>query len=284
MLFGTVENHREREKGVLVYPVYSRRAGGLSVGINLYPGKKSCTFACPYCEVFPFATNAEFSVEQMEQDLRSVIANALEQNIPVKDICFSGNGEPSLSPHFPEALKMAVRIRSELVPAAELVLISNGTGLFQPEIFSLLKDSACGSLALNIWLKLDAGTPSWYKKINRTAIPHKKLIAVIKEFAACTPFTIQTMLCAIDGEEPPSDEAQEWENLVTKLVVIASEKGQGIRKIQMYGKARPSPEDPKAQSLSISYLEERAALLHKALNSSPLTSHFSLLPMIEVYP
>ena len=40
IVLSPVENHREREKGVLVYPVYSRRAGGLSVGINLFPGKK----------------------------------------------------------------------------------------------------------------------------------------------------------------------------------------------------------------------------------------------------
>ncbi|MCL2042697.1 MAG: radical SAM protein [Treponema sp.] len=279
-----VDNHREREKGVLVYPVYSRRAGGLSVGVNLYPGKKSCTFDCPYCEVFPFATNAEFSVEQMEQDLRLVIADALKQNIPVKDICFSGNGEPSLSPHFPEALKLAGRIRNELAPTAELVLITNGTGLLQPDIFSLLRDAASGSTALNIWLKLDAGTPAWYQKMNSSAITHEKLVAAIQEFAACAPFTIQTMLCAVDGKQPPPEEVQAWEKLVTELVVIASEKGQGIRKIQMYGKARPSPEDPKAQSLPVSYLEERADSLRRALNTlTPDPLALISVPQAEVY-
>jgi len=75
-----VTSHREREKGVLVYPVISRRSGGLSVGINLYPDKKFCLFDCPYCEVFPFAANASFSLEQMEQDLRDCLSAALEQN------------------------------------------------------------------------------------------------------------------------------------------------------------------------------------------------------------
>jgi histidinol dehydrogenase len=269
-----IQNHRQREKGVLVYPVYSRRSGGLSVGINLFPDQKSCPFDCPYCEVFPFSTKAVLSLEQMEDDMRSVIADAGERNIPVMDICFSGNGEPSLSPDFPQALELAGRIRSELVSSAKLVLITNGVGLLDQKIFSLLVEAATGSLALDIWLKLDAGTPHWYKLINRAAIPHDKLIAKIKEFGALAPFTIQTMLCAVDGKAPPPEEAKAWEVLVAELAVIATDK---IRKIQIYGKARPSPEDPKAQVLPVASLEERAVSLKQALG---VTTQIT----IEVFP
>jgi histidinol dehydrogenase len=250
------------------------------VGLNLFPDQKSCPFDCPYCEVFPFTSNAVFSLEQMDDDLRSAITAALEQNVPVKDICFSGNGEPSLSSDFSEALELATSIRSELVPSAKLVLITNGAGLLDQKIFSLLVDSAtpsqegADSLALDIWLKLDAGTPGWYQLINRSRIPHDKLIAKIKEFAALAPFTVQTMLCAVDGKVPPPDEAQAWENVVHKLAAIAAGK---IRKVQIYGKARPSPEDPKAQALPVAYLEERAASLRKALGG------IMQIP-IEVFP
>jgi histidinol dehydrogenase len=254
--------------------VYSRRSGGLSVGINLFPDQKSCPFDCPYCEVFSFSTNANFSLEQMENDMRAVIADAGERNIPVMDICFSGNGEPSLSPDFPQALELAGRIRGELAPSAKLVLITNGAGLLDQKVFSLLVESAANPLALDIWLKLDAGTPHWYQMINRTEIPHDKLIAKIKEFATLAPFTIQTMLCAVDGKTPPPDETKVWETLVVEIAAIAAGK---IRKIQIYGKARPSPDDPKAQELPIVYLEERAASLKKALGGS------SQIP-IEIYP
>jgi histidinol dehydrogenase len=273
-----IENHRRREKGVLVYPVYSRRSGGLSVGINLFPDKKHCPFDCPYCEVFPFSTNAAFSLEQMEADLRAAIAAALEQNMPVKDICFSGNGEPSLSPDFPAALKQADNIRREMVPSAELVLITNGAGLLQPNIFSLLRDTA----ALNIWLKLDAGTSDWYQKINRTAIPFEQLIAKIKEFAAFAPVTIQTMLCAVDGNSPSDEEAQAWETLTLELAAIAAAAG-GIRKVQIYGKARPAPEDPKAQALPVEYLEKRAASLRRALAAANVRAQIPA-PPVEVFP
>ena len=273
-----INNHRQREKGVLVYPVYSRRSGGLSVGINLFPDKKSCPFDCPYCEVFPFARDAEFSPEQMEADLRGAISSALERDVTVKDICFSGNGEPSLSPAFGEALERAGRVRAEMVPSAELVVITNGAGLLRPQTFSLLAGAATGPLALNIWLKLDAGTSGWYQRINRAAIPFEKIITQIKEFAACAPATIQTMLCAVDSGGPPDEEARAWETLVCELAVIsANGAGGGIRKVQIYGKARPSPDDPKATPLPVDYLEARAASLRRAFAEKDITTP------VEVY-
>ena len=38
----------------LIYPVVSRRSGGLSLGVDLFPDRKTCNFDCPYCEIFPF--------------------------------------------------------------------------------------------------------------------------------------------------------------------------------------------------------------------------------------
>jgi len=270
----SVKNHRTREKGLVVYPVYSRRSGGLSVGINLFPDRKSCPFDCPYCEVFPFSTGAVFSLQQMEEDLRSVITLSLEQNIVIKDLCFSGNGEPSLSAAFPDALKLAEGLRKELVPSAKFVIITNGAGLLQTSIFSLLADYASGPPAaagkpVDIWLKLDAGTPEWYEKINRSNIPFTELTAKIKEFVSRSPVTLQTMLCAIDGEPPPEADAWAWEKLTLELA--ANGKG-NVRKVQLYGKARPAPEDPLASSLPVSYLEERAASLRRIFSAEGVTA------------
>ena len=267
----SITNHREREKGVLVYPVYSRRSGGLSVGINLFPARKTCQFDCPYCEVFPFSSNAEFSLEQMKSDLRAAIKDAHEQNIPVRDICFSGNGEPTLSAAFGEALKLAENIRAQTAAQAELVVITNGAGLLQTEVFSLLAE-ATASPAFNIWLKLDAGTPGWYQKMNRSSIPFEKLIAKIKEFASLAPVTIQTMLCAIDGEHPPDGEARAWEALVCALAETQASGNSAIRKVQIYGKARSAPEDPLASPLPETYLEERAASLRRAFAERNITT------------
>jgi len=265
-----ITNHREREKGVIVYPVYSRRSAGLSIGINLFTDKKFCPFDCPYCEVFPFSSKAKFSLEQLNDDLRRAILDAQEQNTLIKDICFSGNGEPTLSPAFPDSIKLAEEIRSQMSPSAKLVVITNGAGLLQPQIFSLLKEYALIPTT-DIWLKVDAGTQDWYNKIDRCAIPYEKLITTIKKFVLCSPVTIQTMLCAINGEQPPQAEKQTWEELICELAKNTEKEANniggniksGIRKIQLYGKARPAPEDPLASSLPADYLETRATSLRR---------------------
>jgi histidinol dehydrogenase len=84
------------------------------------------------------------------------------------------------------------------------------------------------------------------------------------------------MLCAVDGEAPPPQEAQAWETLLCELAVIAKGGADGghtggIRIVQMYGKARSSPEDPKTTPLPADYLEERAASLRRAFAAQGIT-------------
>jgi histidinol dehydrogenase len=270
---GPVEDHREREGGALVYPVYSRRSGGLSVGVNLFPDEKRCSFDCPYCEVFPFRTNCRFSVERMEEDLREVLGRVRETGgVPVRDICFSGNGEPTMSPDFAAALKAAAAIRAELVPQAKLVLITNGTGLLDGGTFDLLRRYARGPEALVIWLKLDAGTESWYRAMARSAVPFAPLVGQIRAFTAAAPVIIQTMLCYIEGNAPPEAEALAWERLVVELAQqsAGADPTVGLREVQLYGKVRPAPDDPLTGKLPAPYLESRRRSLEAALDAAGL--------------
>jgi histidinol dehydrogenase len=273
MIIAPVENHRRREEGAVIYPVYSRRSGGLSVGVNLFPGKKRCNFNCPYCEVFPFEREDCFDIETMKSGLEKVLTGAGSQNTAVKDICFSGNGEPTLSPCFPAALEVAALIRQVRAPQAKLVLITNGTGLLRGETFGLLREAASGPMALDIWLKLDAGTRSWYEAIDRSAVPFERLTGKIRDFARIAPVTIQTMLCAVNQSPPQQEENAAWLRLALELAGTGK-----IRKFQIYGKARPAPLDPLASALPISFLEERAAALRKALETAGFAA------AVEVYP
>jgi histidinol dehydrogenase len=265
MIIGPVRDHRSREGGAMVYPVYSRRSKGLSVGINLFPDRKVCTFDCSYCEVFPFDTAIRFSTETMAETLRGLLTGARIEPEAVRDICFSGNGEPTISPHFPAALEAAARIRAELVPRAALVVITNGTGLLQGATFECLRRAAAGAEALDIWLKLDAGTEDWYARMDRSAVPFDRLVAAIQAFTRIAPVTIQTMICAIHGAAPPRAEAAAWERLVLELAASG-----GVTGVQIYGKARPSPGDPLASPLPPPVLEERAASLRTALGAAGL--------------
>ncbi len=44
------DHRRELDENRYVYAVVSRRARGLSIGVNLNPDK-ACNFDCPYCQV-----------------------------------------------------------------------------------------------------------------------------------------------------------------------------------------------------------------------------------------
>ena len=258
---GTVENHRNREKGLLVYPVNSRRSGGLSIGINLFPDRKVCLFDCAYCEVFPFNSDNNFSLEKMEGDLLIALSEAKAKDIPVKDICFSGNGEPTQSPFFASALREVFKIRNKHSKDADLVLITNGTGLLYKETFELLSTCAREERGLHIWLKIDGGTPHWYAKMNRSQIPHESILNCIRDFSKTAPIIIQTMICMVDEEAPSPVEAKAWEALIREIAVNTYD----LRAVQIYGKARPASEDPLASSLPVEFLEARADSLRAVL-------------------
>jgi len=259
---GAIENHRGREKGSLIYPVYSRRSKGLSIGINLFPDKKTCNYNCPYCEVFPFPERAAFSSVQADADLREAVKTALEEKIPIMDLCFSGNGEPTMSADFEQMLERTINIRDELVSGTQVVLITNGTGLLKNKIFDLLSKKANEGLC--IWLKVDAGTEEWFKKINSPCgIEFGKLNERVKEFSLKAPFTVQTMVCKINGLPPPANEEEAWSNLVTGFAAAGN-----LKSVQIYGKARSGPSDPAAQQAEPELLENRARALKKALEKT----------------
>jgi histidinol dehydrogenase len=254
------------------------------VGINLFPDRKVCSFDCPYCEVFPFQGAAAFSLARMETELPPALINAKERGLPVRDICFSGNGEPTMSPAFPAALESAARFRDALAPEAALVLITNGTGLLRKETFDFLHHAA-GAWDLNIWLKLDAGTEAWYHHINRTAVSFAALTGKIRDFVRLAPVIIQTMICSVNGRPPPDSEVAAWETLALELAAArAADRGLlGLRGFQIYGKARPAPDDPLAEALPPAFLESRAASLRAALAAAGVNPGGAAIP-VEVFP
>lgn len=239
-----------------VYPVLSRRSHGLSVGINLSPGG-GCTFRCVYCQVDSARLRPFHSVtlSRLETELNACLMSALSGDIyhtdrfsgipaPLKrvnDIAFSGDGEPTLSPVFPDAVTLAARIRSEMItrfPLAremKLVLITNATHLTHSSI-----RSALDTLMANhgqIWAKLDAGTEAWYEKINRPLASAGSLDDVthgIISVARRQPVVIQTMWCSLESLQPDHHETSAY---LERLRYIL-ELGAHIEYIQLYSVCR----------------------------------------------
>ena len=104
----TTSNHDRDVAGLkYVYPVLSRRAGGLSIGIN-FNTNNACNWRCIYCQVPDLKIGAapEMNFQLLEQELRYFLDDVLngdfyqrfqvdENKRTIKDIAISGNGEPT---------------------------------------------------------------------------------------------------------------------------------------------------------------------------------------------
>lgn len=231
-----------------VYPVLSRRSGGLSVGINLNPDR-ICNFDCVYCQVDRRSdSETKFvDINQMLAELTTVlslvVSGAIWQdgrfvNTPeplrrLNDIAFSGDGEPTSHRNFPEVVEAVARVkRSFGLDDAKLVLITNASLFHRPNVIRGLEvlDANNGE----IWAKLDAGTDAYYHLIERTPIPFRRILDNITTVAKARPIVIQSMFLRYDGE-PPSD--TEIEAYCDRLKEMTAAGGQ-IRLVQIYTVAR----------------------------------------------
>src|SRR5258706_6266948 len=124
-----------------VYAVISQRGRGLSIGINMNPDK-FCNFNCAYCEVNRGLITSDRTVDLkvLSSELEGLLMLSFqgklrdlpyfrtvpEELLELKEVALSGDGEPTLSPHFEELLHEVVHIRSRRrFPFFKIVLITN---------------------------------------------------------------------------------------------------------------------------------------------------------------
>ncbi len=255
-----------------VYPVVSRRSGGLSIGVNLSPTSQ-CNFACVYCQVLgdlearlqnreqafqdaerkkdPRQFSPLVDLDRLEMELRELVSAVVNGNLfnedwfnqtpsekrVLQDIAFSGDGEPTLNAQFPEVVRRVVEIRKELCPpSTKLVVITNATKLDDPHV-----RNALALLKANhgeIWAKLDAGTEEFYKTVSRSQVPFAQILENLKTAAKEFPLVVQSCFLAIHGT-PPS--AAELDAYVERLREIVGSGGT-IQRVQLYTVARSTPE------------------------------------------
>ena len=249
------QNHsRSFKENRYVYPVLSRRSKGISVGINLNPDKV-CNFNCIYCQVDRNGSAPGISVD-ISQICRE-LAETLEliktgkiflippfDKVPpelrhISDIAISGDGEPTMFPGFYEVVKEVLKIKEEWEERGHfpLVLITNSTGLNRPKV-----QDAIDLIYKNngeVWLKLDAGSEDFHKKVSGSDIPLKVIIQNIKSVAIRHPVVIQSCFFRIDNSPFPISEIEDYCLLLKEIV----ESGGKIRLIQIYTVARPPRED-----------------------------------------
>jgi len=229
-----------------VYAVISSRAGGLSLGVNVNPDKK-CNFDCSYCEVdrrVP-ARESQLDVDVMAAELHKTITSIQSgrfaqlpsyHSLPsellrLRQVALSGDGEPTLATNFVETVQAVVRVRA-LGGFFKIVLITNGTGLDQPQVLRGLEFLTKSD---EIWIKLDGGTQGFIDKVNRPDVPLEKILANILLIGRQRPVVIQSLFPAIHGEEPPFEEIREYALRLKELKA----GGAQISLVQIYSAARP---------------------------------------------
>ncbi len=266
-----------------VYPVISRRSEGLSVGVNLNPDK-ACNFDCVYCQVDrtvpPTIRKVDPDVLRDELDHLAALAVSGELYTDVQfghvppqlrrfnDIAFSGDGEPTTSPQFPAAVRIAAQIRRKYhLDAVKLILITDSAYLNKPAVQSALleMDANHGE----IWAKLDAGTEAHYQLINRPNVSLQAVLDNITAAARVRPLVIQSLWMQVHGA-PPTD--VEVDAFAARLRDIM-QAGGNIKLVQMHTIARQTTE-PWVTPLDDAVLE-RLAVRVRAIAALPVKTYGS---------
>lgn len=218
-------------------PIHSRRLG-TSLGVNLSPRDgKVCTFDCLYCEA---GFNAQGSGkaglptrDEVSRLLRHRLIGLLDEGVSLDVITFSGNGEPTVNPHFPEIIDDTIALRDEFFPQAKVSVLTNSTMLHRPAVVEALHRVD------NAILKLDSAIDATIDILDRPVPKEFCATEVIERLAAFGPKAIiQTMITrgSHDGREFDNSTDAEIEALIEAYRRIAP------REIMLYSLDRPTPE------------------------------------------
>ena len=264
----SIRNHdRDAARMTYVYPVVSRRAGGVSVGINLNPNN-ACNWRCIYCQVPNLKRGAapEIDLDQLETELTTLLSDILQGDfmqtrVPeearrLNDIAISGNGEPTSAKSFPEVVQRIGRVmkRFGLIRKIKLVLITNGSLLARAPVQLGLKRMS--KLQGEVWFKLDTVTREGVARINSTRQSLKKTAEHLSLAARLCPTSIQTCVFAQKAIPPTESEQQAYLDFLAGLIA----HGIQLKGVLLYGIARPSqqPEAAQLSTLSQAWMDEFA--------------------------
>lgn len=233
-------------------PIFSRRLGS-SLGVNLLPSKgKLCNFDCVYCEcgwnkdgiaerVFPRLAEVEAAMEEK-------MSKAAADGVPVDSITFSGNGEPTMNPDFPEIIDVTLKLRDRYFPQAKVSVLSNATLIGRPAVAQALMRVD------NPILKIDASSDELIRQINKPVGQYRleDVIEAMMKFEG--RFVLQTMFLRSPDFDTASPEALEkWMEIVRRVKP---------REIMVYTIDRETPD----KSLTKYTVEEMTAFVQPLID------------------
>ncbi|QDT97401.1 radical SAM protein [Gimesia aquarii] len=261
------QHQRTYHENKFVYPVLSRRSKGISIGVNLNPDK-ICNFDCIYCQVDRREESEtrfvgfEQLLAELDHMLKFVMSGEIYQDpkfatVPealrrLNDIAFSGDGEPTTYKNFDNIVKEVADLKKKhQAHDVKMVLITNASMFHRESTQNALKllDENQGE----IWAKLDAGTESYFKTIDRTKIRFQQILDNIALVAKQRPIVIQSLFMLVNQQPPDAAEIDAYCDRLNEVI----ESGGEIKLVQVYTIARRTTED-YVTSLSSAQVDEIA--------------------------
>ena len=249
----SIHDHSRELSGLkYIYSVVSRRAGGLSIGINLNVNN-ACNWQCIYCEI-PNLTRGSpppIELDVLENELRFFLheiihGDYMEKNVAIedrhlKDIAFSGNGEPTSAEEFPQVILIVKKILQEfdLLHKIKIRLITNGSLMHQASVLKSIE--MLEEINGEVWFKVDAATEETIKTINQVNLKPNQILERLLNTANICPTFVQTCIFMIDGKSPDEKDIDAYIELINKAK-------KNIKGVHLYGLARPSLQ-PRAKDL-----------------------------------
>jgi len=265
----TTRDHDRESAGLsYVYPVLSRRSGGLSIGINLNPNN-ACNWRCIYCQVPDLrrGTAPDIDLIRLRSELTRFLQDASGADfytrfqIPpgqrtIRDIAISGNGEPTSARAFPEVIGVIREVAASLglLGTIKLVLITNGSLMGRAAVQRGIVQWA--ELGGEIWFKVDSATRAGLSRTNGVSLSPLSVARNLKIAGRLCPTWVQTCLFAFDGQPPAEDDLRAYLDFLSERV----REGLPLRGVLLYGLARPSlqPEAARLTALSPAWMESFA--------------------------
>lgn len=280
-MLSTTDHDRNSAGLSYIYPVISRRAGGLSIGINLNTDNK-CNWRCIYCQVpdLQRGTAPPVDLQQLQSELNGFLQDVLqgdfferqklEQGMRlIRDIALSGNGESTSASEFDTVISMIGNSmdKFDLTGRIKLVLITNGSYIQRPHVQKGLQRMA----ALNgeVWFKLDSALETGMRRINSVNRSMNSVFTNLDRACRLCPTWLQTCMFSQSGS-PPSDQEQ---HAYLDFLHQVLDNNTPLKGVLLYGLARPSlqPEATQLEALPGDWLEQFAArirTLHLPVNVS----------------
>jgi len=257
-LLSTGNHDRDAAGMTYIYPVVSRRAGGVSVGVNLNTNN-ACNWHCAYCQVPDLVRGVapEIDLELLRAELTAMLDDIvhgpfMSQCVPeacrsLCDIAISGNGEPTSSAAFDQVVTVLVDVMQQFGLSVPLRLITNGSYVHKPHVQKGLAYMA--KHHGEIWIKVDSVTDTGIQRINGVKLDAERLYRQIAAAAGSCPTWIQTCMAAWDGQPPTEHELAAYIGFLKTL----KRDGVPIQGILLYGLARPSLQE---EAMHLSALDE----------------------------